>query len=257
MVEGQVKIITSTGDYAVNDWLGGDYIIPSKVIPINTTSPISVYRTAVDVRKNTMYFGTDNQITGFNGGIYTYGRATDQDPWCISNEHINHSADVSSVTYRHAKWFNISGDERLYVNWWDNTNATTNFRASQLTTTKADGVFETVWFRPYPGHKSQILDMTVFTEAIPASCSYVIKHKVDGGSYNTIATVSTANAIKAVLRNNKTIVSTSSADTIGTPTTAFAKGYKHKIRIEFTSSTTTAVEIEKIKLFVRKQENVN
>lgn len=261
IVEGGVKVITATGDYVISDWVGGDYIIPSRVIPVATTSPLSMYRTAVDVRRNTMYFGTDNQVSGMNGGVYTYGRATNLDPWAVSNEHINHSADVSSVTYRHAKWWNsstggsdVKGDERLYVNWWDNTSATANFRISQLTTTKADGVFETVWFRPYPGLKSQIRKMTIYTEAIPASCSFVIKEQVDGQSAVTIATISTQNAVKTVIGNNRAIISTVSADTVTTPTAAFQKGWKHKIRIEFTSNSTNAVEIEKIKLRVATED---
>ena len=261
LVEGEVKVISGNVDYTINNWTGGDYVIPSRKIPVDTTSALNINRQAVDVKRNTMYFGTNNSVSGMRAGIYTYGRDTDQDPWCISNEHINESADVSSVDYRAIKWWHYAGDEVLFANWYDGTN----YNASRLTTTKADGVFETVWFRPYPGHKSQILDMTVFTQSIPASCSYVISHMIDGQASpgTTIATVSTLDTVKAVIRNNKTIVSTyktsdgTSSDVISTPTAAWRKGYKHKIRIAYTSSTTTAVEIEKIKLYVRKQENVN
>lgn len=257
VVEGVVKVITATGDYGINDWIGGDYIVPSRKLSVGTVSAINVNRTAVDLRRNTMYFGTNNSISGFNAGIYTYGRDTTQDPWSVSNEHINHSADVSSVNYRHIKWWNLAGDERLYANWYDGTN----YGMSRLGTSKANGIYETVNFRPFQGLKSQIVKATIYHEPIPASCSYVVSEKKDGGNYTAITgSIGTANAVKTVIRNNSITVVTASAETtiqIGAGTSllsAFLKGYKHKLKVAFTSNSTDAVKIEKIKLRVRTEE---
>ena len=107
---------------------------------------------------------------------------------------------------------------------------------------------ESVWMRPFPGLRSQIVKAWLYHEDLGASGTITMSSKVDttdAVSYTTNFTANGNGSYLTVVGNNQVLKGTTSATPV-----AFSSGRKHKIRIAMTSG----VQLEKIKLKIRTTE---
>ncbi len=242
LVEGGVKIITALYDYYIWDWLGGNAFVKEKRLNVGSTTQFTARRTAIDVKDNVLYMGTNNSVSGFNNGIYAYGRERTEDPKVIFNAYINPSDDVSSIDYRAVKWVEDAGNQVLLASWYDGTN----YKMSRTDTSRdtANFSYESVYFRPWRNLKSQCVKATFFHSPLAASNTFTLAMKRDDdSSFTTIDTaVGTANTSETILRNNDSTLSNN-----------FLKGWRHKARFTVASAATT-LKLEAIKFRFRTAE---
>jgi hypothetical protein len=236
-VEGTVKVITALGDYRILDWRGGNVFTPAKKVKVGSTTQFYARRSAFDVKDNVMYFGTNNTVSGFNNGIYAYGRSTIDNEQIVHSAHINDALDVSSIDYRALKWVTIGGASNLFAGYYDGAN----YQLARIGTNYSDNLqYDSIWFRPFGGLKSQCIKATLFFEPLPANCTITLNMAKDGGSFPGTV-IGTASGTGEVLKEI----------TNATATTAFQKGYRHKIRLTMNSDVATRPQLETIKLKFR------
>lgn len=237
MVEGTLKVITALGDYRILDWRGGNVFLPNRKVKVGSTTQFYARRSTFDVKDNIMYFGTNNSVSGFSNGIYAYGRSTPNDNQILHSAHINDASDVSSIDYRALKWITVGGESNLFAGYYDGAN----YQLARIGTNYSDNLqYDSIWFRPFRGLKSQCIKATSFFEPLPASCTITLNMAKDGGAFPGTV-IGTASGTGEVLKEI----------TNATATTAFQKGYRHKIRITMNSDAATRPQLEAIKLRFR------
>lgn len=244
LVEGGVKILTALGDYYIWDWAGGNTFFKEKRLNVRSTSGFSVRPTACDVRDNIWYFGTNNSVSGFNNGIYAYGREKQENPKILHNAYVYHGDDVSSVDYRAIKWISDGDDMLLYSSQYDGTTYT----CSRLSTARdiSNFIYESLFFRPWRNLRSQCIKATFYHEALGASDRFALNWKVDDpdNSFTEIDTaVGTTSDVETVLRNNMAGL-----------TNNFLNGFRHKLRYTITGGEP---RIEAIKLTFRSNSIID
>ncbi len=249
LVEGGIKIITSLTDYYIWDWVGGQTFVKEKRLNVASATDWSVtsgnprlHSTAVDVKDNILYMGTNCSVSGFGNGVYAYGRERTEDPKVIYNAFINHSDDTSSVEYRAVKWITDAGVSSLHASWYDGTN----YRMSRSSTARdtANFLYDSIYFRPWRNLKSQCVKATFFHAPLGASDRFTFSMKRDDdSSFTEVDTsIGTTNASETILRNNQSGL-----------TNNFLKGWRHKTRLAIASAGTTT-KIEAIKMRFRTVE---
>ncbi len=242
LVEGGIKVITAMGDYFIKDWLGGNTFVNEKRLIVGSTSAFSIRPTAVDIKDNVLYFGTNNSISGFNNGIYAYGRERTEDSKVIHNAYVYHGDDVSNIDYRAIKWISDGDDILLHSAQFDGTTYT----ISRLGTSRdtSNFAYESIYFRPWRNLKSQCLKATFFHSPLAASNTFTLAMKRDDdANFTTIDTaVGTANTSETILRNNDSTLSAN-----------FLTGWRHKARFTVASGATT-LKLEAIKFKFRTVE---
>jgi len=237
MVEGTVKVITALRDYRILDWRGGNVFTPNRKIKVGSDTQFYARRSAFDVKDNIMYFGTNNAVSGFSNGIYAYGRSSSDSAQIVHSAYINDASDVSSIDYRALKWITIGGASNLFAGYYDGSN----YQLARIGTNYSDDLqYDSIWFRPFAGLKSQCVKATLFFEPLPASDTITLNMAKDGGAFpgTVIGTASGTGEVQTIITN-------------ATATTKFQEGYRHKVRITMNSTTTTRPQLEAIKLRFR------
>jgi len=269
-VAGRVIIITADFDYKIWQWTGGDNLILLKTLKVGDyNTDFTVKPWAVDVKDGILYFGTYCAVAGFKNGIYAFGFNNDGSTF-LYNAFLSLSAaspltyDSSLQYFKAIKWYDDKnaygsslGEIGLFATAYDATNGAYrnleftigSARSAGSATLAENGcVYESVWMRPFPGLKSQILKATLFHEAFGANTTIRISHKKDGDSgYTAIATCKGNTEFKTIIGNNGFLTGGAS----GTFSNAFTKGHKHKIKIDL---MTADAQLEKIKLRFRTAE---
>lgn len=242
LVEGGVKIITALYDYFIWNWNGGNSFSKEKRLNVGSTTSFKIRRTAIDVKDNILYMGMNNSISGFNNGIYAYGRERTENPKVIYNAYVNPSDDVSSIDYRAIKWVEDAGNQVLLASWYDGTN----YKMSRTDTSRdvTNFSYESIYFRPWRNLKSQCLKATFFHSPLAANNTFTFAMKRDDdSSFTTIDTgVGTAGTSETILRNNDSGLSAN-----------FLKGWRHKAKFTVASAATT-LKLEAIAMKFRTCE---
>lgn len=251
-MEGGVKVLTALYDYYILNWEGENYFSKEKRLNVGsatdwrvTTADIGapIRKTAIDVKDNVLYFGTNNNVSGFANGIYAYGRERPEDLRALQNAYVNHLNDVSSIDYRAIKWVVDSGNQVLFASWYDGTD----YRLSRSGTDKdtANFNYQSIYFRPWRNRKSQCIKAVFFHAPLSSTDRFKFEMKRDQDSaFTEIDTaIGTTGASETILLNNGSGLSAN-----------FLTGWRHKARVTITGGSTFRLEAIKFKFRTVEQE---
>ena len=250
-VEGGIKLITFQNDLKIIAWGGGDYFPQEKRLNVgDTAGTTTVRRTAVDIKDRILYMGTNSTLSGFNNGIYAYGREKPEDVKAISNAFLNHSNTLASIDYRALKWMifgptgsptNAAGKSIWFASWYNGTD----YDMSRLNYSNATPmVFHSTWFRPWRNLRSQCIKATIFHAPLSSTDRFDFDWAVNGGSFSEIETSNGAtDGSETILFNNQAGL-----------TNNFPNGWRHKFRLERTDGSTLKIEAIKLKMRTSEQE---
>lgn len=270
-VAGRVIIITADYDYKIWQWNGGDDLTLLKTLKVGGyNATFTIDPRAVDVKDGILYFGTSCNVTNFNNGIYAFGFNNDGStflhnafPSISSAQGAAIVADTSSQNFKAIKWYDDGGSASvkigntlsrqvgLFATAWDvTTNAYRNMEYVINSSRTADLDWRSVWIRPFPGLRTQIVKASLYHEPIASATIAMyqatdIVDQITWDSTNLRLTASSTSSSFTQVGNNATLRGT----TTGT-NTAFTSGRKHKIRITMSAGA----KLEKVKLRVRTTE---
>ena len=249
-VAGRIIIITSDFDYKLWEWLGGENVVERKKLKVGSSSIGYIRPQAVDVRDNTLYFGTNALVTGFNGGVYAFGFNPDGSTF-LHNAFLDHTDDVSNVSWRAFKFWDDATDTGFVATARDGTTATHRNMKMKIGATRSAALqWDSTWMRPFPNLRSQIIKATLYHEDPAAAGTITFASKsdtTDAASYTTNFVANVNGSYNTVVGNNAVL-----RGAITGSVTAFTSGRKHKIRITMTNGA----QLEKIKLRCRTTEQI-
>lgn len=255
-VGSRIFLINAFNNINIYEWLGGDRVEKVAVVPVNyyDASVFGVRWPSVLTLANKLFFGTFSTSTTLSsnssplsGGVYCFGHENADDPWALQNFITTPSAayDVSDMDYKALGVLSTQNGGIAYLMQTAKDNDASAYRNSNLqfynTSYEANCTWESTWIRPFPGRKS----MPVRAIIKGGGGTLTLSQKVDGGSYVTIATVTSFTNEEAVLKlNNLTVAPALTAN--------FAKGHKHKFKI--TLGATSSDKVEKVILKFHTEE---
>ena len=248
IVKGRVIIISADYDYKIWEWTGGDNVNLLKVLNVGAyNSLFKINNSAVDVKDGILYFGTACGVSTFNNGVYAFGFNDDGSTF-LYNVMTDDENDASNVEYRALRWYDDGTSVGMFVTSKDVTNGTYNNMEYVIGASRsANLIWDSVWMRPFPGLKSQIIKASLYHEDGGSGSTITLASKVDDDDNSfTTRFVADTNGVY------KTVVGVNNFAHEGSPTisNAFPAGQKHKLRITMTSGA----QLEKIKLRVRTKE---
>ena len=251
-VAGRIIILTADFDYKIYQWLGGNEVKLLKTLEggaayntaENMLTQFTIRPEAVDVYNEILYFGTTFTVnTTFRNGVYAFGFNPDGSTF-LHNAFLDHADDESNIRWRALKVYDDTASLGIVSTAYDVTGDAYRNMRWVIGATRAGAMrWESVWMRPFPGLKSQIVKCSLYHEDMGAG-SITISHRKDADTdYLTIGSASGDDSFKTVFGNNLTHEGTFTR----TSTNTFTSGHKHKIRIAMTSGA----QLEKVKLRVR------